>query len=70
VNPHDFQLDHLVSLEVGGAPRSPDNLWLEPLGQAHRDDRMENQWRKKVCSGELTLAEGRRQEIDWKESHG
>jgi hypothetical protein len=26
-NPKDYEEDHLISLELGGAPRDPKNLW-------------------------------------------
>src|SRR6266566_2724422 len=29
-NPRDYPEDHLVPLELGGAPRDPANLWPEP----------------------------------------
>lgn len=46
----DYQLDHMLSLSVGGAPRDPRNLWLEPLVQAHRDDQLEGRWHRRICS--------------------
>jgi hypothetical protein len=59
VDPKDFELDHLVPLEVGGAPRSLKNLWLEPWGDAVAKDRLENTIRREVCAGTLTLHQGR-----------
>lgn len=54
----DYELDHLVSLELGGAPSDPLNLWpqkyVEPLG-AHDKDRIENELHQEVCSGIMTL---------------
>jgi hypothetical protein len=71
VSAGDFELDHEVSLEVGGSPKSPQNLWLQPWSEARRDDNgIEARLHRAICSGELTLAEGRQQEIDWKEKHG
>ena len=26
----DYEEDHLIPLELGGAPRDPNNLWPEP----------------------------------------
>ncbi len=57
---HDFELDHLVSLEIGGAPWDPRNLWLEPLWgkwNAHVKDQLENKLNHLVCDGQLTLAD-------------
>ena len=30
-SPSDYQEDHLISLELGGHPTDPRNLWPEPL---------------------------------------
>ena len=57
---HDFELDHLVSLELGGAPWDPRNLWLEPLWgkwNAHVKDQLENKLNHLVCRGQLSLAD-------------
>ncbi len=51
----DYELDHLVPLELGGAPRDPDNLWLQPWGEARIKDDEEAELRKAVCAGRLTL---------------
>jgi hypothetical protein len=54
--PSDFEEDHLVSLELGGAPHSTRNLWPEPWSQAHRDDNgIEASLHRKLCDGTLTL---------------
>lgn len=56
---HDFELDHLVSLELGGAPWDPRNLWLEPLWgkwNAHVKDQLENKLNQLVCDHKLALA--------------
>ena len=61
-SPHDYEEDHLISLEVGGDPRSPANLWPEPWTgplNAHEKDRLENVIHRLVCSGKLSLSEGR-----------
>lgn len=55
----NFQLDHLIPLELGGAPRDPRNLWPEaflPTPGAHQKDRIENLLHSRVCSGAMTLA--------------
>ena len=61
--PSDYQEDHLISLELGGHPTDPRNLWPEPRPHAEEVDRIENELNRKVCSGEITLAEGQRREI-------
>lgn len=68
-DPKAYELDHLISLELGGAPRDPRNLWPEPRnGQwgAHTKDKVENGLHRLVCAGKLPL-ETARQMIshDW-----
>jgi hypothetical protein len=59
-NPSDYEEDHLISLEVGGDPKDPKNLWPQPRHSepwnASVKDTLENTLKGKVCSGELTLA--------------
>lgn len=73
-DPHDFELDHLVSLELGGNPTDPRNLWPEPydakvngeqLG-AHTKDSVETHLKNEVCAGRMTLAEAQHEiATDW-----
>jgi hypothetical protein len=64
-----YELDHLVPLEVGGAPRSVRNLWPESRSArpgASEKDGLENLVRAQVCAGRITLAAGQRMfEADW-----
>ena len=69
-SPHDFQEDHLISLELGGHPTDPRNLWPEPVERAEKVDRIENELNAKVCGGKLTLAEAQRQESELKHRDG
>lgn len=58
--PRTFEEDHLVSLEIGGHPTDPRNLWPQPWDGAygaHAKDRLENYLHRAVCSGRITLAE-------------
>jgi hypothetical protein len=68
--PSDYQEDHLVSLELGGHPTDPRNLWPEPRPHAEEVDRVENELNAKVCSGELTLAQAQRRESELKHRSG
>lgn len=61
----DYEEDHLISLEIGGAPRDPANLWPEPytvslsVGTpvgARIKDQLENRLKSLVCSRSMTLA--------------
>jgi hypothetical protein len=65
-----YQEDHLISLELGGAPTDPRNLWPEPYPRASTVDTIENDLNAKVCSGELSLAEARLRESDLKHNDG
>lgn len=66
----DYQEDHLISLELGGDPTDPRNLWPEPYPRASEVDRIENELNDKVCSGELTLAEAQQREAELKHTQG
>lgn len=49
------ELDHLESLELGGAPADPRNLWVEPGKIPNPKDAVENQLHKAVCDHRVTL---------------
>ena len=68
--PEDFQEDHLISLELGGHPTDPRNLWPEPYPRAAHVDAIENELNRKVCEGSLTLSEAQREESRLKHSEG
>lgn len=65
-----FQEDHLISLELGGNPTDPRNLWPEPYPRAAAVDRIENELNDRVCSGSLTLADAQRRESALKHASG
>jgi hypothetical protein len=69
-SPSDYQEDHLISLELGGHPTDPRNLWPEPIERALKVDQTENELNGKVCSGELTLAEAQERESTLKHTDG
>jgi hypothetical protein len=61
-----YEEDHLISLELGGAPADPRNLWPEPYtisladGRstgAHTKDGFETKLKTQVCKGTITLAQ-------------
>jgi hypothetical protein len=66
----DYQEDHLISLELGGDPTDPRNLWPEPYPRATDVDKLENELNAEVCSGRLTLAEAQQREDDLKHRDG
>ncbi len=56
-----YEEDHLIPLELGGAPTDPRNLWPEFNDHPSRDaantkDLLENRLHDLVCSGRLALA--------------
>lgn len=65
----DYEEDHFVPLELGGAPRDPKNLWPEPRygnEQAGDKDQVENRLKQAVCSGTVTLDAARNAIVtDW-----
>jgi hypothetical protein len=68
--PSAFQEDHLISLELGGNPTDPRNLWPEPYPRAAAVDQIENELNHRVCTGSLTLAEAQRRESALKHTSG
>jgi hypothetical protein len=66
----DYQEDHLISLELGGNPNDPRNLWPEPYPRASDVDKIENELNGEVCAGELTLAQAQQREDSRKHTQG
>ena len=66
----DYQEDHLISLELGGHPTDPRNLWPEPYPRASEVDSIENDLNAKVCSGELSLETAQLKESSLKHRDG
>lgn len=69
-----YEFDHLISLELGGSPVSPQNLWPEPyltkingkIMGARQKDKVENYLHDIVCKGKLTLEESQSRIVnDW-----
>jgi hypothetical protein len=65
-----YQEGHFISLELGGNPTDPRNLWPEPYPRASQMDQTENQLNAEVCSGQLTLAQGQAEEAHIKDTQG
>jgi hypothetical protein len=68
-NSSDYEEDHLISLELGGNPTDPRNLWPEAYGPkpgAREKDVMENYLRRRVCEGTMPLSEAQQAiAADW-----
>jgi len=52
-----YELDHLVSLELGGSPNSPHNLWPEPGASPNPKDKLESALHDLVCTHRMTLTD-------------
>jgi hypothetical protein len=65
-----YQEDHLISLELGGNPTDPRNLWPEPYPRAGDVDQIEDELNGEVCSGKLTLAQAQARESQIKHTQG
>jgi hypothetical protein len=65
----DYEEDHLISIELGGSPSSPKNLWPEPYraGEGARvKDRIEDKLHALVCAGRISLRTAQRAiATDW-----
>jgi len=58
-NPGEYEVDHLVSLELGGS-NDIANLWPElatPTPGFHQKDQVENYLHDQVCKGAISLAQ-------------
>jgi hypothetical protein len=53
---HDYEYDHLVALELGGARNDARNLWPDPGPIPNLKDELAGRLRKRVCAGEMALA--------------
>lgn len=65
----DYEEDHFISLELGGHPTSPENLWPESYTSnpnARNKDAVENYLHKQLCAGTITLKEAQKEiSTDW-----
>jgi hypothetical protein len=65
-NPADYEEDHLISLEIGGDPRSEQNLWPQKWPEARVKDKQENALHRAVCGGTMSLGEAQAKILaDW-----
>lgn len=60
---HDYELDHLIQLGLGGCPNCESNLWPQPRNKypgAEEKDQVEDYLHHQVCSGALQLTDAQR----------
>lgn len=55
LNPKNYEEDHFISLELGGSPDDPKNLWPEPHPSYNEKDKVENYLHREVCAGRMSL---------------
>jgi hypothetical protein len=66
--PGAYEYDHLISLQLGGDPSDPRNLWPEPYDvkgdnddlDARDKDAVETRLKRLVCAGRIKLREAQR----------
>lgn len=72
-DPANYEEDHTVALEVGGAPgtrKAHANLWPEPRSVSGPDDGTEATLKNQVCAGTLTLRTAQKRLYAVKVAHG
>lgn len=52
-----YEIDHLIPLEIGGAPDDIRNLWPQTIVEAKAKDKVENALHALVCSGQMPITE-------------
>ena len=62
-----YEEDHLISLQLGGNPSDPKNLWPEPYSGngARKKDVVETALKRLVCAGTIKLADAQKAILDW-----
>jgi hypothetical protein len=61
-----YEEDHLISLELGGSPADPGNLWPEFPASPNPKDSIENLCHRMICNGSITLKDAQEQIAkDW-----
>jgi hypothetical protein len=56
----EYEYDHLIPLELGGAANDPRDLWPEPGASPNPKDALEDQLNELVCRRRMALAQAQR----------
>jgi hypothetical protein len=64
----NYEFDHLIPLCAGGAD-SPENVWPQPLNEAHVKDVLENQVCLELQAGTMTQNQAVQKIKDWISQH-
>ena len=61
-SPSNYEEDHLISLQLGGSPTDPKNLWPEPYAgnNARKKDVIETKLKNLICTGKIQLADAQK----------
>lgn len=70
LDPSNYEEDHVISLELGGHPKNPANLYPEKHEYSRPDDILENELHRKVCQGDMTLMDAQKVILRTKIEHG
>lgn len=57
-DPSLYEEDHLISLQLGGSPTDPKNLWPQPYvgNNARKKDAVETALKRMICAGTIKLS--------------
>jgi len=57
-----YEEDHLISLQLGGSPSDPKNLWPQPYvgANARKKDVIETKLKRMICAGTITLKDAQK----------
>ena len=71
VDPSKYEEDHLISLQLGGNPSDPKNLWPQPYAgnNARKKDVVETALKRLVCSGKMKLADAQKAILNWPDAY-
>ncbi len=61
--PGSYEEDHLISLQLGGHPKDPENLWPQPYNVrcgARIKDVVETRLKRMVCEGKISLVDAQK----------
>ncbi|GHC73596.1 hypothetical protein [Streptomyces cinnamoneus] len=70
----DAEYDHLISLQLGGDPNDPRNLWVQPPSPGHKEgagpnnpkDVVESKLKAAICAGKTDLVKAQQAIVkDW-----
>jgi hypothetical protein len=64
----NYEFDHLIPLNAGGSSQ-PENLWPQPLAEAHEKDKVEQQTFDGLNNGSLTQDQAVKMIWDWIAQH-